>query len=402
MRPKESTAVATLKKSMNATSSHNLFYPGPTFSRPTSLAYSYDDTSMGLNVSNHNHNLLSSNSSYLPNAFASDGQNYRRQKSQPVPEQTKSIDLASTPSGKEIIVPTKKSIRTAPTRKKIKKIRQTNSFRNSSKSMPPQQSNPPSQKQVAINPFRQEDEDDVLAQKTHNSRRWSHVFPQGEIEFKRHAPPNWKSLCQPAILPITIDHFPSLDDLLDEDKYYFTPSEVNLDAMDKTYYANRSDLVIEMVRQRIVQDFQLVPQSVLAQSRREASNNYNGKINKDSKERSRYKDSKLYRTLMSILSSNSGKIQHTLSMGHRIHVISSNPSSKSVEFLEIESKNANNRKFGPSVYEYNLWMPLKKRYEKVTQKFQRFPEEYPVSDIEVAFCSKTYALILNFALFFTN
>lgn len=54
-------------------------------------------------------------------------------------------------------------------------------------------------KQWVLNPFRQEDEDEVLAKRTHNRRRWSHVFPLGEDEFKRHAGPNWKSLCQPAI-----------------------------------------------------------------------------------------------------------------------------------------------------------------------------------------------------------
>lgn len=54
-------------------------------------------------------------------------------------------------------------------------------------------------KRWVLNPFRQEDEDEVLAKRTHNRRRWSHVFPLGEDEFKRHAGPNWKSLCQPAI-----------------------------------------------------------------------------------------------------------------------------------------------------------------------------------------------------------
>lgn len=44
----------------------------------------------------------------------------------------------------------------------------------------------------ALNPFRQEDEDEVLAKRTHNRRRWSHVFPLGEDEFKRRSGPNWK------------------------------------------------------------------------------------------------------------------------------------------------------------------------------------------------------------------
>ena len=49
-------------------------------------------------------------------------------------------------------------------------------------------------KQWVLNPFRQEDEDEVLSKRNYNSRRWSHVFPQGEIEFKRHAGPNFKSV----------------------------------------------------------------------------------------------------------------------------------------------------------------------------------------------------------------
>jgi hypothetical protein len=57
----------------------------------------------------------------------------------------------------------------------------------------------------AFNPFRQQDEDEVLAKKSHNRRRWSHVFPLGEVEFKRHAGPNWKSLSSPAILPLFVD-----------------------------------------------------------------------------------------------------------------------------------------------------------------------------------------------------
>lgn len=43
-----------------------------------------------------------------------------------------------------------------------------------------------SKKKKAFNPFRQQDEDAVLAEKSHNRRRWSHVFPATEVEFKRH------------------------------------------------------------------------------------------------------------------------------------------------------------------------------------------------------------------------
>lgn len=41
-----------------------------------------------------------------------------------------------------------------------------------------------SRRKKAVNPFRQSDEDEVLAKRSHNRRRWSHVFPVGEVEFK--------------------------------------------------------------------------------------------------------------------------------------------------------------------------------------------------------------------------
>jgi len=355
---------------MNAASTNNLFHQGH-FSRPASLAYSYDENSatMGLNVSNHNHsNLLLNPSMFLPGMPISSSDKVQRpQKVQLHPEQPKSKDLFI--SGKEISVPTSKHIRIASTRdRKLNSKRKTRHFstRKPSKGAPPP-SHHTRRKQWVLNPFRQEDEDDVLARRTHNSRRWSHVFPQGEIEFKRHAGPNWKSLCQPAILPVTIDVHPTPKELEDPSKYSFSPYQVNLDAMDVTYYASRSDLLMEMVRQRIVQDFQLVPQSVLARSRREVG---------DSLENNRLKHSK-YKT--SISSPTPGKIQHTLSMGHRIHIISSNPTSDSVDVVQYLAKNANNARFKPFVYKYNVWMPLTGRYQQVSQIFQRFPEEYPVS-----------------------
>jgi hypothetical protein len=38
-----------------------------------------------------------------------------------------------------------------------------------------------SREKKAFNPFRQSDEDEVLAKRSHNRRRWSHVFPAGEV-----------------------------------------------------------------------------------------------------------------------------------------------------------------------------------------------------------------------------
>ena len=129
-----------------------------------------------------------------------------------------------------------------------------------------------------LNPFRQDDEEYVLAKRNHNRRRWSHVFPPGEVEFKRHAGPNWKSLCQPAILPLTIDYLPSQIELDNEHKFQFTHYEVRLDAMFRSYYKDHSDLLLELVTQRLIQDFQVVPQQIEGESRNNSKNRKSSKF----------------------------------------------------------------------------------------------------------------------------
>ena len=103
----------------------------------------------------------------------------------------------------------------------------------------------------AFNPFRQADEDKVLAKRSHNRRRWSHVFPQGEIEFKRHAGPNWKSLSSPAILPLSVDYFPSRQEI--DQFFQFNIYNVTLSDFENTPYSTHADVLHEMLRQRISQ-----------------------------------------------------------------------------------------------------------------------------------------------------
>jgi hypothetical protein len=249
-------------------------------------------------------------------------------------------------------------------------------------------------KQWVLNPFRQEDEEEVLAKRTHNSRRWSHVFPEGEIEFKRHAGPNWKSLCQPAILPVTIDVHPTPQELNDQSKYSFNHYQLNLDAMDLTYYTSHSELLMEMVRQRIVQDFQLVPQSVLDRNRKEADHGL-----EITKPRTLPLDTKINtydanvgasgRIKGSSPTNANGKIQHVLSMGHRFHIISCNPTSDCVDVVQYLAKNAYNNEYNTFTYNYNIWMPATQRYLKVSQTFQRFPEEYPWNRLDNLICGDT-------------
>jgi hypothetical protein len=117
------------------------------------------------------------------------------------------------------------------------------------------------------------------------------VFPPGEIEFKHSPGPNWKSLCQPAILPLTTDYLPSSDMLTrdyTEGIYTITLPDMDDPTVIKTFRCvcvvveaspvcetpgekppnptdyvmtcrrSHSELLQEMVCQRLTQDFQLV------------------------------------------------------------------------------------------------------------------------------------------------
>lgn len=122
------------------------------------------------------------------------------------------------------------------------------------------------QRQLSYNPFRQRDEDEVLATRSHNRRRWSHVFPVGEVEFKRHAGPSWNSLTSPAILPLSVDYVPSLQELRDESRFRFSPYSITLSGIEKSFYKTHDELMMEMVRMRVTQDYQIVTVEAVRES----------------------------------------------------------------------------------------------------------------------------------------
>ena len=114
----------------------------------------------------------------------------------------------------------------------------------------------------AINPFKKEEGAMFLRTRTHNRRRWSHVFPWGWGDYTKNLPGemgftglNWKSLCQPAILPLTTDYIPQVPDLKNS---YSNSSPYQLLLDGKCAFDSPESLLQEMVCQRLSQDFQLV------------------------------------------------------------------------------------------------------------------------------------------------
>lgn len=79
------------------------------------------------------------------------------------------------------------------------------------------------------------------------------MFPLGEIEFKRHAGPNWLSLSQPAVLPLTIDYYPPPQEL---NTFLIGNWDIEVD-IEGSHYKSHTELMMEMIRQRLTQEYQV-------------------------------------------------------------------------------------------------------------------------------------------------
>lgn len=91
-------------------------------------------------------------------------------------------------------------------------------------------------------------------------RRWQHVFPRP----LRTASVKWKSLCSPAALPLTTEHFPTAEQLRTE--YQENPYVISQNEDDDDLVRNREELVREMISQRLEQGFQIVVGNAVAEA----------------------------------------------------------------------------------------------------------------------------------------
>eukprot|EP00980_Cylindrotheca_fusiformis_P010443 scaffold2322_cov135-Cylindrotheca_fusiformis.AAC.2 len=237
-----------------------------------------------------------------------------------------------------------------------------------------------------FNPFRQSDEDAVLAKRSHNRRRWSHVFPVGEVEFKRHAGPIWNSLTSPAILPLSVDYFPSPHELRDESRFQFSPYTVTLSGIDKSHYSTHDELLMEMVRQRVTQDFQIVTAAAVEQSKSRPESQRQAR---NSKPQLRGKGrSSVPSSLPAIKPENSGVSKRYLSMGHRIQVFECDPSSDTIEIVHYNEISATNDALNVFKYKFLLYSNTTKEYTQSTQTFKKYAEPYRWNKVDNIICGE--------------
>jgi hypothetical protein len=175
------------------------------------------------------------------------------------------------------------------------------------------------------------------------------VFPTGDKNEGWHIQHtlNMKSLCQPAMLPLTTDYLPSPKDIEGDQHPYshygvqgtnqFTESNYTL-ILDPAVcpYTTPENLLMEMVSQRLAQEFQLIRDVDINQYKKLI----HGLDDSDKSEESLYDTSDKSHF-------------YVLSMGHRIQFLAYVPSRREVKV----SRYVTTGQQSVAKYEYEIWVP---------------------------------------------
>ncbi|KAL7680229.1 putative vacuolar membrane-associated protein Iml1 [Plasmopara halstedii] len=193
----------------------------------------------------------------------------------------------------------------------------------------------------------------MLKQLTSNQRRWSQVRPYESRQQKlTQNILKWRSLCFPALLPLASDFMPAPKEL----QAHYTESFYSVmlperDEQNGVTFRDYRELVLEMVAQRLSQEFQFVS----AEDKSEA-----GK-----------KGSTIFR----------------LSMGHRIHEIVYNEETQTIDVKRYLQRVTTQSDVDIMEYRYLLWSPTVDRFVAVAQEFRKYPKiEYQWNHLDQLIC----------------
>lgn len=192
----------------------------------------------------------------------------------------------------------------------------------------------------------------IFKQLTSNQRRWTQVRPDEKTHQLVQNKLKWKSLCFPALLPLSIDYLPTPKEL----QAHYTESfySVTLPERDEqsgVAFRDYRELVMEMVAQRFSQDFQLV-----------ISEDQTNDIEK------------------------SGTVFH-LSMGHRIHEIMYNEETQTIDVKRYLQRATAQSDTDIMEYRYALWSPVTDTFRSASQEFRKYPKiEYQWNYLDQLIC----------------
>uniref|UniRef100_K3W9W3 Uncharacterized protein n=1 Tax=Globisporangium ultimum (strain ATCC 200006 / CBS 805.95 / DAOM BR144) TaxID=431595 RepID=K3W9W3_GLOUD len=185
---------------------------------------------------------------------------------------------------------------------------------------------------------------------TSNQRRWSQIRPNEDAKYRLvQNMLKWKSLCFPALLPLTSDFFPTSKEL----QAHYTESFYSVtlperDEQNGVTFRDYSEFVMEMVAQRFSQDFQLVE--------------------------------------MGDAGEKSGTV-FRLSMGHRVHEITFNEETQTIDVKRYLQKAKVRSDIDIMEYRYSLWSPVAHAFLSVSQEFRKYPRlEYSWNYLDQLIC----------------
>jgi len=141
---------------------------------------------------------------------------------------------------------------------------------------------------------------------------------------------------------------------------------------------------MEMVRQRVTQDFQIVTAAAVAESERRAvETQREGRNTRTSRSYDPFP-----RLLPSVTHETPGITKHYLSMGHRIQVMSYNPNSDTIDIVAFNRKSAQNDKENVYTYKFLLYSKVTEQYTQSIQTFKKYSEPYKWNRVDNLICGE--------------
>eukprot|EP01113_Clastostelium_recurvatum_P024750 TRINITY_DN2956_c0_g3_i1.p1 TRINITY_DN2956_c0_g3~~TRINITY_DN2956_c0_g3_i1.p1 ORF type:complete len:1621 (+),score=302.44 TRINITY_DN2956_c0_g3_i1:34-4896(+) len=222
-----------------------------------------------------------------------------------------------------------------------------------------------------------------------NRRRWSHLWfspntyifgrtlkaatnavAVGNPSIPSHTTsltPNWKSLCEPASLPITTDFFPSQTEL--NSKYEEYGHVLTLPIGENMYQNNLRLLLMELISQRLAQGYQLITVS----SERHTATHTSPTTQPAPPALATYTSlpsSPSTQLAVTSPASTAHKTTYYLSLGRYFHILICDPQGQNIQVKRYHRKNVvEERKSVHLTYKYHLWGPPHAQFVPTSAEF---------------------------------
>eukprot|EP01132_Coremiostelium_polycephalum_P009876 gene9876-12114_t len=244
-------------------------------------------------------------------------------------------------------------------------------------------------KKKSINPFTY---DPTPFHLTSNRRRWSHLWfsPNTYIFGTTNVNPNpflpnWKSLSEPASLPITTDYYPTQKELLS--KYIEYIHTLTLSPDENEYLNNTEALLKELISQRLAQGYQLIMTTDVSISQSVAGANIaqtGGSSNNSTN---------IVTTTPggsnNIISKRGNKKVYHLSLGHDFHMITYDPSNLSIQVKRYQRQNGRKLPNGIKYHYYLCTVHHSSFIFQTTTLLHQSASSYPWNALDNLICGNS-------------